>query len=262
MKKHTRVMTVLSAAAVSLTLGSSTTWAQGDQNDQELELATLKFFIEFNETDEDVGVQAVLGGEPYKKLVAEDPNGHKILQLRPRRSLRRQGLSDFFFESAEPTLSEVSMAQFLARFPEGAYEFETITLDDAEQGGEATFTHIIPAGPMIVSPSDGAAGIDSSSPLNISWQPVTTTTGFNPPQVTCATDGSTDCTIVAYQVIVTKDVDDERLRVYSVDMPPDATSVTLPADFLEAGVEYELEILALEESDNQTISIVFFTTAE
>ncbi|MDH3280190.1 MAG: hypothetical protein OEQ18_03560 [Gammaproteobacteria bacterium] len=261
MKKHTRALTVISAAAVGLTLGSTTAWSEGGA-EPELELATLKFFIEFNETDEDIGVQAVLGGEPYKRLVARDPNGSRILQLHPRRSLRRQGLSDFFFESAEPALSEFSMARFLRRFPEGVYEFETITLDDVEQDGDATFTHIIPAGPAIVSPTDGATGIDSGSPLSIVWQPVTTTTSLNPPQLACATDGSTACTIVAYQVIVTKDAEGERLRVYSVDMPPDATSATVPTDFMEPGVEYELEILAVEESDNQTISIVFFTTAE
>ena len=44
-------------------------------------------------------------------------------------------------------------------------------------------------------------------------------------------------------------------------MPADATSVSVPPEFLDPGVEYELEILAVEESDNQTISIVFFETA-
>lgn len=257
MKTRIRTTIWCASAALGLAVASSSGWA----DEEELELSTLKFFIEFNETDEDIGVQCVLGGEPYKRLVVKDPDGQTILNLRPQRSLRRQGMSDFFFESAEPELDELSMEEFLDRFPEGIYEFETITLDNEEQDGDATFTHIIPAGPVIVAPADGMVGIDSTTDLMVQWQSVTQTTAANLPQVACATDDSQPCKIVAYQVIVTKDVDGERLRVFSVDMPPDATSATVPADFLEPDVEYELEIIAVEESDNQTISIIFFTTA-
>ena len=45
-------------------------------------------------------------------------------------------------------------------------------------------------------------------------------------------------------------------------MPAGTTSVSVPPEFLDAGTEYELEILAIEESDNQTISLIFFKTAE
>ena len=214
---------------------------------EKLELATLKFFIEFNETDEDVGVQCLLGGEPYKVLRAFDPKKRLMLQLNPRRSLRTQGVSDFFFESAEPSLDEVSMKEFLGRFPEGEYEFETITLDNQLQAGEVEFTHTIPAGPVITNPLDGDV-VDPEN-LIITWEPVTMTTEFNPPQLPVK--------IVRYQVIVTCE---DPLRVYSVDMPTDATSVSVPPEFLSQGTEYELEILAVEESDNQTISLLFFTT--
>lgn len=251
MTKH---MTMLQLAAVALALlaVSSLSRAQGEAD---LALASLKFFIEFNEADEDVGVQLLLGGEPYKRLQAFRPDGRKILDVKPRRSLRIQGLSDLFFESAEPGLDEVSMEEFLHRFPEGEYEFETITLDGAEQGGEAMFTHIIPAGPAIVSPQDG----DEVDPADtvVTWEQVTQTTEFNPPQQGCSTDGTMGCTIVGYQVIVTRE---DPLRVYSVDLPADATTVSVPPEFLEPNTEYELEILAIEENDNQTISLLFFKT--
>jgi hypothetical protein len=151
----------------------------------EIELETLKFFIEFNETDEDVGVQCVLGGEAYVVLRAFEPDGRRIVDLRPRASLRQQGMSDFFFESAEPTLDEVSMAEFLDRFPEGEYEFETITTDGIEQDGEADFTHAIPAGPEITYPREGDV-VDPDA-LVVTWEPVTMTTAFNPPQVPVTT---------------------------------------------------------------------------
>jgi hypothetical protein len=79
---------------LAFVFASTMSWADDDEN--ELTLATLKFFIEFNETDEDIGVQALLGGEPYKRLSAFGPDERKILDLRPRRGLKMQGMSDFF----------------------------------------------------------------------------------------------------------------------------------------------------------------------
>ncbi len=213
----------------------------------ELSLESLKFFIEFNETDEDVGVQCVLGGEPYKTLRAYDPDRRVILQIRPKHRLISQGLSDFFFESAEPTLDEFSMRQFLNRFPEGEYEFLTITLENELQAGDAEFTHNIPAGPEIVFPQDGDT-VDPND-LLIEWEPVTMSTIHNPPQV--------PVDIVAYQVIVTRD---DPKRVYDVTVPPHVTAISVPPEFFEEETEYELEIIAIEESDNQTISLLFFET--
>lgn len=227
--------------------------AMADDDEDELTLETLKFFIEFNETDEDVGVQALLGGEPYKRLSAQGPDGRKILDLAPRNSLRLQGLSDFFFESAEPSLDEVSLDEFLGRFPEGVYEFETTTIDGIEQDGETKFTHVIPAGPVILDPMEG--DVVDPDDIVVSWAPVTQTTALHSPQRTCGPDEA--CTIVGYQVIVTRT---DPLRIYSVDVPPEITSITVPPEFLDPGTEYELEVLAIEESDNQTISIIFFET--
>jgi hypothetical protein len=221
-------------------------WA--DDTEGELTLTSLKFFIEFNETNEDVGAQCSLGGEPYQRLVASGPDKRKILDLRPQRGLRMQGMADFFFESAEPSLAEFSMAEFLARFPAGEYEFETTTIDGIEQDGTAIFTHIIPAGPVILSPQEGEV-VDPNNTV-VTWEPVTQTTAFNPPQQ--------PVTIVGYQVIVTR-VDP--LRVYSVDVSAETTSVIVPPEFLDAGTEYEVEVLAIEASDNQTISLLFFNTA-
>lgn len=240
--------------ALAIALAAPVGWAKGgdrrgDDDGEELTLASLKLFIEFNETDADVGVQSSLAGEPYKRLSAFGPNGRKILDLRPRRNLKLQGLSDFFFESAEPSLDEFSMSRFLRRFPAGIYEFETVTIDGLEQDGETWFTHVIPAGPEIVFPEDGDV-VDPDDTV-IEWEPVTHTTAFNPPQ--------RPVEIVGYQVIVTRE---DPLRVYSLDVPADVTSVSVPPEFLDPGTEYELEVIAIEGSDNQTISLLFFETAD
>jgi hypothetical protein len=47
-------------------------------------------------------------------------------------------------------------------------------------------------------------------------------------------------------------------RVYLV--LPSVTSLSVPHEFLEPRTGYELEVLALEISGNQTISVLFFQT--
>ena len=247
--RHMRWLPVLLVVVVALILGVSPCKGWADDDEDELTLATLKFFIEFNETDEDIGVQAVLGGEPYKRLSAYNPNGRKILDLRPRRGLKMQGMSDFFFESAEPSLADFPLAEFLDRFPAGEYEFETITIDGIEQDGETMLTHVIPAGPVITSPLEG--DVVHPDKTVITWESVTQTTALNPPQE--------PVTIVSYQVIVTRE---DPLRIFSFDVSAETTSISLPPGLLDAETEYELEVIAIEASDNQTISLLFFETAE
>ena len=58
-----------------------------------------------------------------------------------------------------------------------------------------------------------------------------------------------------YEVILTKDVPDDphgfSRPTLSVHVPPSQTSLSIPAEFLEAGATYEIEVLALEVSGNQ-----------
>ncbi len=83
----------------------------------------------------------------------------------------------------------------------------------------------------------------------ITWDAVTMTTRLNPPQQPVK--------IIGYQVIVTRA---DPLRVYSVDVSPETTGLSVAPEFMDPGTEYELEILAIEESGNQTISLIVFET--
>ena len=70
-----------------------------------------------------------------------------------------------------------------------------------------------------------------------------------------------------YQVIVEEDVEPEfpdsfAKPVFSVYLPADATSVTIPEEFMQEDTDYEYEVLAIEESGNQTLSSAAFATAE
>jgi hypothetical protein len=84
------------------------------------------------------------------------------------------------------------------------------------------------------------------------WSPVTQTITGDP------------LTIVSYQLIVEKDEEPHPhaigKREMSIYVPPSVTSVTVPDEFLEPGTLYKWEVLAIEESGNQTLSSGEFST--
>jgi hypothetical protein len=49
--------------------------------------------------------------------------------------------------------------------------------------------------------------------------------------------------------------------IYDVHVGPGTTSLSVPAEFFTPDTIYEIEVLVLEESGNQTISLGFFKTA-
>ncbi|MGH9971470.1 MAG: hypothetical protein ACREBG_27250 [Pyrinomonadaceae bacterium] len=213
-------------------------------------LPTTKLFIEHNSTNADTGVHGAFDGLEWTKLCVYDPHGRQVLEVEPKRQLRTQAISGIFFESAEPPNDEVPIADILARFPAGLYSVRGLTLDGKRITGAATFTHDIPAAPVITFPLDGA--VVSPSSLVVMWNHVTTTLTGAPLNRT------------GYEVIITKDVPDDphgfSLPTFDVHVLPSQTSLTVPTEFLEPGTAYELEVLVLEVSGNQTISIIHFET--
>ena len=155
-----------------------------------------------------------------------------------------------FFESREPKNSEFSLADLMAAFPEGTYEVRGTSFDGTGLTGFATFTHDIPAAPPVTFPQENA--VVSISNLVIEWNDVTETI-----------DGRR-VTITGYEVIITKDVKDDpngfSTPTYDVHVPADRNRLPVPVEFLEPRTRYELEVLALEKSGNQTISVRFFKT--
>lgn len=54
--------------------------------------------------------------------VCEDPRDRKILNIRTGGKLRRHGLPQIDFESAEPSFDDLDPRVFFRRFPEGEYD--------------------------------------------------------------------------------------------------------------------------------------------
>lgn len=213
-------------------------------------LPATKLFIEHNSTDEDTGVHGLFDGIDWQELRVFDPRGRLILEVEPKAQLRTQSISGIFFESAEPPNDDVPIEEILRRFPQGRYSVQGCTKDGKRLKGAALFTHVIPSGPVITFPQDG--DVVSASNLTITWNHVTTTIDGKPFNRT------------GYQVIVTKEVPDDpngfSRPVLDVHVPPSVTSLTIPRQFLEPGTTYELEVLVLEFSGNQTITSLMFET--
>jgi len=168
-------------------------------------------------------------------------------------------MAGIFFESREPPSSEFSFADLKAAFPEGQHAVRGESFDGTILVGSATFTHDVPAPPTITSPeiAEEPRGTRknpvSRDGFHVRWDDVTENVVGGPVNIT------------GYEVIVTKEVADDphgfSRPTYDVHVPATVNSLSVPAEFLEAGTVYELEVLALEASGNQTISVGFFRTA-
>jgi len=248
-------------AALVLAIASPAGWA--DDDEEEIPYDEAEIFFELNNTDGDLGIHALIDGEGWKNLSIEDPNERKMLNVRVKGRLRQQGLTEIFFESAEPTFDELHPNDFFERFPAGDYEIEGRTLDGMELESETELTHLMPAPPEpTVSPNvndmpfdddcddDAATEVSRSGPITIAWPEVTMShpdedgggAGAQPPE---------PVEINNYEVVVellNADVD----STFIIQLPPDSLEITLPMEFTALGDEFKYEVLAREESFNQT----------
>jgi len=246
----------------------------GDHDGDEIPWEEAEVFFELNNTDGDLGIHSLVDGGPWKRLQIEDTNERTILNVHVRGRLRRQGMTEIFFESAEPTFDELAPERFFNRFPEGTYEVEGITLDGQELESETEITHAMPAPPAPTvngvaaamqcddeEPGYDAPVIDADEYI-IAWPEVTLThPSLGYPQ------NSPDISIVNYEVVVEAELEtpdgEEFTSVFSVILPPDVTEMTIPGEFLEQSDSFKYEVLAREESWNQTaIESCFLTEVD
>ena len=252
MKRLMRLSPVLAIAMASLALGAAATPSRAAE---EAAFGEANLFFELNDTDGDLGIHAEIDGEPWKNLTIEDPAKKVILNVALSGRLRKQGLTELFFESAEPPFDELTPQQFFRRFPQGNYTIEGQTLDGGTLESKDRLTHVMPAPPENVELSGTAAAEDCDAvplpevqePIVITWDPVT---GSHPeigrPGVAIEVD--------KYQVVIEKD--DLEL---SVDLPPGVTEFEVPPALTESGDEVKFEILVREASGNQTAIESCFT---
>jgi hypothetical protein len=195
-----------------------------------------RIFIEYNATANDLGFHVFLDAEDWKEVEIVSPKGRTIFEVEGKGGFGKLGLTELFFEGAEPSLDEFPLKDLLELFPEGKYTFFGTTVEGKSLMSRATLTHAVPAGPKV------SADVDGDS-LVISWTAVTgPPAGFpNKPIV-----------IVGYQVIVGS---------FQVTVPASVLSVTVAPEFVASlgSGEHQFEVLAIEAGGNQTITEGTFT---
>ena len=217
-------------------------------------LKAAKLNIEHNATDADTGFQGFVDSEGWQSLTFTGPGG-EALTLTGQGALSNLGLTELFFETVEPANADVPLAEMLALLPEGEYTIAGAAIESGESKGQTTgtawLTHQIPAGPTLLSP-EAEAVVSATDDLLVSWSPVTKTIS------------GADVTIIAYQLIIERDGEPHPHMIgkfgLSIYLPAAVTSIPIPSEFLEAGTAYNWEVLAIEESGNQTLSSSTFRT--
>jgi hypothetical protein len=244
MTKHTRLPRKAPLLA-GLGLGAAGAALAAEEGVVTIPFEEADIFFELNDTDGDLGIHARVDGEEWMTLDMETPDETEILKITAKSRLRRQGLTEIFFESAEPSFDDLAPERFFRRFPEGLYEIGGITLDGRELESQDEVSHVMPAPPNVVYPP--LSGCDQPAPVAppviIDWDPVTTShpdIGRPDP----------DIEITGYNVVVERE--EPRLLVLSVDLPAGMTSFEIPSQFLTLGDEFKWEIVTRESAGNQT----------
>jgi hypothetical protein len=225
----------------------------GQAAQESIPLKDAKLNIEHNATDSDTGFQGFIDSEGWQSLDVRGPNG-TVLSFAGRGDLARLGLTELFFETVEPSNADLPIEEMLAKLPAGDYRIKGPTMENGESFGKtegtAWLTHNIPAGPALLSPPAGAT--IPTTGLVATWGAVTET----------ITGDSVN--IIAYQLIIEKDEPPHPHMIgkmgLSMYLPSSVTSIAVPNGFLEPGTAYKWEVLAIEESGNQTLSSGEFQT--
>ena len=215
--------------------------SEDDGNGEVVEFKEASLIVETNATDGDAGLQVFLDHEPWRSIAISLPDGTRIVDVQTEDVLVEYGLTELFSESSEPPFDEFPFEEFVELFPEGDYTFEGETIDGVMMRSIVTLSHDIPDGPVILFPEeDSTVATDA---LVVRWEPVAASAGIE---------------IVGYRVGVERD--EEPILVLDVQLSAEATELSVPAEFMDPGVEYKVEVLAIADNGNQTITEVPFLT--
>lgn len=248
---------------LGLATGTAVGPAQAKPAPEPFKIANIHF--ETNASACDMGIQIAFDTDGITDGFVKSPKRQMIYQFRSKAGTAKTGgQTEGFLEGIEPQITElidalgcapsdeedvISLDELFKAFPAGDYTFYGKS-HAARFQDIATLSHAIPAGPEIAAPAPGTGSVDPDASLLIDWEPVD-----DPilPQLG-------PVTIVGYHVVVVE-AGGEGLPQLDVDLGAGETDFTVPAQYLEPDKTYQFEVLATEQSGNQTISEGFFCTA-
>ena len=251
--KKLPIVAVTTALMTAPTMGFAWHW----DDEEELELDEAYLYFELNDTDGDLGIHGKADGDAWKRMKIEAPNERILLNINVRSRLRRQGLTELFFESAEPCFPEtcedpddaLDPEVFFSRFPAGVHEWEGLTLDHEEIEGEVYLSQRIPAAPVVhsvggdMTPADGECWNPGDvDEVIIDWNEVTHT------HASLGSDTNAelgDNSVIYYEFVV--EIDGTEYKSTAL-VPPDTTQWTVPEEFIDLA-----DGLMVEDDDGEDL---------
>ena len=197
----------------------------------QFEDATL--VVVYSATDEDAQI-IISGGseEPLRTVKVSGPRGLRPMSWKSKDGAGL-GQADFQFETPEPTLEEL-----MAAYPAGMYRFVGRTVENARLKSDVELSYDLLPEPQILFPEDGDSDITVDG-LLVEWNPV------------------------RGAAAIRLEIEDEETEVaLKVDLPGDADRFEVPNNWLQPGTEYVLDIKAIADNGNQTVTDLRFTTEE
>lgn len=246
MTRRTSRLLILLLLMTALWLSGASPAKSAGQTERTQPFSEAELFFELNNTDGDLGIHASIDGGPWTNLEIEGPNDRLLLNIVSQGRLRRQGLTQLFFESAEPSFEELDPAEFFRRFPEGRYEIEAVAQSGDTLESTVMLSHVLaaPPGNLMVSGVPAAEDCEAeaplvSTPVVISWNKVTR----SHPEI----GKSGRVQISRYQLFVER----EGAKL-SLDLPPGVTKFEIPTDMTDLGDRFKWEIIARTTTGNNT----------
>ena len=95
--KRTRIAILVALAGATLL-----SWSASSECRAEIPFSIAKIYWEYNASANDLGVHVSLDAEDWKRLRILKPNGHAIFEVEGRGAYRELGMTELFFEGAEP----------------------------------------------------------------------------------------------------------------------------------------------------------------
>lgn len=247
--------------AVAAGIGFATATAAPVQAAEPFKITNVHF--ETNASACDMGIQMSFDTDGIAEGSVRDPNGQVVYQFGSVGGPHvTHDLTEGFQERSEPQIidlrralgceraedePQIWLSSLLSAWPAGKYVFTGS--GDVNWRGVAFLSHKVPAGPRILSPSDGQV-VPAGEDLLIRWDPVT--------EAILPELGPVD--VVGYHVVIADATNPEPFppgqipAQFDVDLPAFPTSVLVPKQFLRRNRIYEFEVLATEAGGNQTIT--------
>lgn len=258
MKKHMVILPVFLVVVVAFIVGVAATDLSAWYWPDPIKFEEAEFFAEINFKDKDIGLQAFLGGEAWKRVKIIAPNG-KLLYVRALGEFEELGLTEFRFETDEPTFAVVdseeadtSIPEFLEDYPEGWYKFFGCTVEGEFIWKKAWFSHDNPCAPVVT-----LSRVYRGTTIRINWTAVTHKLDNETGE--CGEGEEFEIGIFGYQAIVeceeeAEDDEDGNVFEFVVDLGDGATQATVTPEFFEGFTgTCKAEVLAIGELENGAI---------